>query len=183
MSATAAPTAPDSAVEPPGTPEASAVSSASGEVLSSDASSRLGGAPAAHLQRIADAWRRLLPPADIMDLDGGYLVARRRDCQAQQAAVACKARSPLPAQPAAPQQHGSSLLSMGPAAAAPAAWTAAQEQRYQRMLTLLRLIAQSRLKLPRQAYGGEARFVAALAAAALTARTLRSLPTLATSQS
>ncbi|KAL4423964.1 hypothetical protein ABPG75_001265 [Micractinium tetrahymenae] len=124
----------------------------------------------------------------IMELDGGYLVARRRHCRAQQAAVARKPLSPLqaPAQPAPPppqRQQGPSLLSTGSAATAPASWTAAHEQRYQRSLTFVRLIVHMWRTLPHQPAGGEARFVAALAAVALTARKLHSLRTRASSHS
>lgn len=138
----------------------------------------------AHLQRVADSWRQRLPPADVLQLDGGYLVVRRGRCRARRPVVVCEPLTPvvkrcsmLPLQQGK-QQRRPGLPTTGLAAAAPVAWTTAHEQHYQRRLACMRLLAQARLALPRQPGAtGEARFVAALAAAAITARTLRSLCT------
>ncbi|KAL4452123.1 hypothetical protein ABPG75_007785 [Micractinium tetrahymenae] len=103
-----------------------------------------------------------LPPAEIIQLDAGYIVARRRaprpgQCSAQ--------RLQLP-------QHGQ----QGQPACGTAAWAAADEWHFQQQLRRLRLLAALRHAMAQQ--GGstarpEARFEAALAAVLAAAQTAR----------
>lgn len=178
MCITAAPSSPLDIPKPPGSPAADRTP---GIVPPPDAGCRSNDLRTAYLQGIADRWQQRLPPADIVQLDDRYLVVRRRHCRARRPFLACEppTAEPVPAVQLLllqrTQQHGPGLLSASPTADAQAAWTAAQEQRYRRRLACVRLLVQSRLVLPQQPGAGEARFIAALAAATITSRTLRSL--------
>ncbi len=99
---------------------------------------------AAAARRLTGVLRRSLPPAHVIPLDSGYLVARRHT------------RHQRPEQG---QRVGSARLLPG--------WTAELEGRYQRHLLRLHLLACTRLALPKGEPGlqaGEARFLAVLAA-------------------
>lgn len=130
----------------PVTPPAEAASRGGG---AQPASAGLGPLSAAWVQRLQAALGRRLPPADVLQLDQGYLVVRRRP----------------------PGHHGTaaSLRASAQPAAAPPAWDAAAEQRYQRQLRHLRLLAALRLTLHRRRLGAgghpEHRFAAAVAVA------------------
>ena len=105
------------------------------------AGSEVRARSAAWMQRLQAALDRRLPPADIVQLDQGYLVVRRRS----------------------PRQRDAPL-----AAGGAAGWDAAQEARFQHALRHLRLLAALRLVLSKrqgqQLVHREQRFAAAVAA-------------------
>lgn len=130
----------------PVTPPAEAASRGGG---AQPASVGLGPRSAAWVQRLQAALDRRLPPADVLQLDQGYLVVRRRPPGHHRTAALLRASAGL--------------------AAAPPAWDAAAEQRYQRQLRHLRLLAALRLTLHTRRLGAgghpEHRFAAAVAVA------------------
>lgn len=97
---------------------------------------------------LAGILHRRLPPADVIPLDSGYLVVRRHNRHPRR------------------QQHQGRPA--GSSERLPPGWTAEREQRYQRHLQRLHLLACARLALPKCELGqqaGEARVLAVLAAA------------------
>lgn len=101
-----------------------------------------------------------LPPADVLQLDSGYLVIRRRHGRHDTAASRREGGAPYGPRPAE--------STAASAAAQPVDWGAAREQRYRRQLQHLRLLAAWRLQL--QEGAAEQRFATAVLAAAALQR-------------